>query len=721
MNLLRAALAALALALVVPAAAFGSDRFTAREESVGVARAMSPQAAPRPFDLVGLHWKGPGKVWFRTLSAGGEWSAWHAAAVEAEDAPDLGSAERERRSGWKLGSPYWTGGSSSIQYRFQGRVARLRAYFIWSDPRAKAALLPGRAAARAVQPAIIRRSEWGADESIVRAKPSYASAVHFAVVHHTAGTNSYSASESAAIVRGIERYHVLANGWNDIGYNFLVDKYGQVFEGRGGGITRNVVGAHAEGFNTGSTGVAVLGNYGSTKISTAARAALVKLLAWRLDLAHVDPLSRLTWISGGNPKYPAGTEVSLRAISGHRDTGPTSCPGSSLYAQLPGIAKDVAATGLPKLYAPVVTGSLGGPVRFTGTLTSALAWTVAVRDDTGAVVDVGSGTGRAVDWTWDASAYPFGTYTYSIAGPGVLPARGRVPGPPPLEVTSLKARPKVVSPNGDDVRDTTTVTYALSTRATVRVEILDSSAQVVRSLATAQVYRSGSSSFVWDGRNASGKLVRDGDYRVRVTATSPGQQAVKTRRVVVDRTLGHLTVGPTPFSANGDGRLDTTTVAFRLARQADVRVRIMDGAAVVATLHRLGTLASGPAEFGWNGKRNGGARAADGTYKALVEATTTFGTRTLSFPVTLDTRAPIVRIVSARIKNGRTRVQLWLSEPATVRARSAQPDWQSGDARMLSRPAGYSRLTLARATKVRLRGTDAAANVGARVTRRVAR
>jgi flagellar hook assembly protein FlgD len=359
-------------------------------------------------------------------------------------------------------------------------------------------------------------------------------------------------------------------------------------------------------------------------------------------------------------------------------------------------------------------------VRFTGTLSSALDWTVTVRDDTGAVVGTGKGTGKAVDWTWDARSHPFGTYTYSIDAADARPAEGRVPGPPPLEVTSLKVRPKVVSPNGDDVRDAAKVTYALSTRATVRVEVLDSSAQVVRSLAAAQAYRSGSPSFVWDGRNASGKLVRDGDYRVRVTATSPGQQAVKTRRVVVDRTLGHLTVTPTPFSANGDGRLDATTIAFRLAREAGVRVRIVKGETVVATLRRLGTLSSGPAEFTWAGTKNNGPIAADGTYEALVEATTSLGTRTLSLPVTLDTRAPVVRIVSARIKNGRTHVRLWLSEVAMVRAVYAQPDWQNSGSRAVSRPAGYSGLTLARATKVRVRATDAAANVGARAAARVA-
>jgi hypothetical protein len=116
-------------------------------------------------------------------------------------------------------------------------------------------------------PPIITRADWHADEAIRRAPPYYADGIHLAIVHHTAGSNSYSKAQSASIVRSIELYHVQGNGWNDIGYNFLVDKYGQVFEGRYGGITRPVIGAHAQGFNSGSVGVAVIGDYGSTSIS----------------------------------------------------------------------------------------------------------------------------------------------------------------------------------------------------------------------------------------------------------------------------------------------------------------------------------------------------------------------------------------------------------------------------------------------------------------------
>ena len=93
-------------------------------------------------------------------------------------------------------------------------------------------------------------------------------------------------------MRAIEVYHVKSNGWNDIGYNFLVDRYGTVYEGRYGGIDRNVIGAYARGFNTGSTGVAVIGTFGTAAIPAAAETSLEKLLAWRLDLAQSTPSRR---------------------------------------------------------------------------------------------------------------------------------------------------------------------------------------------------------------------------------------------------------------------------------------------------------------------------------------------------------------------------------------------------------------------------------------------
>src|SRR3954470_3693539 len=441
MTVLRSLLAALLLAAAAPGVAAAADRFVVRDEPVGPSSAFVDAAAreaPLTFNLVGLHWRGSGRVSFRVRSLADGWSAWRDGAPEAEDLPDAGSAEAALRRGWKFGSPYWTGAADSFQYRTAGHVSRLRACFLGSDPRSEPISLLRPLALRAARPKIIRRPEWGADESIVRASPSYASAVRFAVVHHTAGTNSYSASDSPAIVRGIERYHVLANGWNDIGYNFLVDKYGQVFEGRGGGITRNVVGAHAQGFNTGSTGVAVLGDYESGRISAAARAALVELLTWRLDLAHVDPLSTVVYTSGGNAKFRAGKLVTLRAISGHRDTGPSECPGRRAYALIPAIAKRVAATGLPKLYSPTVAGALGGPVRFQARLSSSLQWTITVVDQLKRVVASGKGTGSLVDWTWSSTLAGKGQFPWTIFAPGVLAATGTmgigtpVPAPQPF-------------------------------------------------------------------------------------------------------------------------------------------------------------------------------------------------------------------------------------------------------------------------------------------------
>src|SRR5204862_3932955 len=249
---LKVVLAAFAATLAAPATALAVEpTLTVRTVPLHGARSLTA-ARPARFDLVAVHWRGPGSVRFRTRSAAGRWSRWQTA--DADVAPDAGTAEN-RPSGWHLGNPVWTGTANAIRFETRGRVAALRAYYIWSPPE----LVPMRRLSIAGSPPIIPRLSWGANEAIRRHPPHYAPALAFAVVHHTAGSNNYSAAESAAIVRGIELYHVEGNGWDDIGYNFLVDKYGQIFEGRYGGVGRPVIGAHSLGFNRGSVGVSVLG------------------------------------------------------------------------------------------------------------------------------------------------------------------------------------------------------------------------------------------------------------------------------------------------------------------------------------------------------------------------------------------------------------------------------------------------------------------------------
>ena len=464
-------LALLAL-LVVPSTAYAEEAtLVTRELPLAGGRALASAHAPERFNLVGLHWQGPGRVSFRTRSLSGRWSSWRRAAPEAEDGPDPRTAERARQGRWKLGNPYWTGASNRIQYRLQGRVVRLRAHYVWSPVDGA----PPRALAGTTSPAIVTRSAWRASESIRRGAPRFANALRFAVVHHSAGSNSYTKAQSPAVVRAIQLYHVRGNGWDDVGYNFLVDRYGQVFEGRFGGLERNVIGAHAQGFNTGSVGVALLGNYDSVALSAEARSALVRLLAWRLDVAHVDPLAALSMPSGGNPRFPTGIPVLLRPISGHRDVGFTSCPGSIVYGQLNLLARAVSLTGLPKLYTPAATPT-AGRVRFTGRLTAPIPWTVTVTDSLGTQVATGGGFGPRIDWTWDSRIVPPGRYSWAIrAGPTVRAATGAVMagGGSALTLSAVAARPATVSPNGDGVADSTTISYTLGVPATVTATVLD--------------------------------------------------------------------------------------------------------------------------------------------------------------------------------------------------------------------------------------------------------
>ncbi|MFE7167424.1 N-acetylmuramoyl-L-alanine amidase [Streptomyces sp. NPDC057616] len=193
------------------------------------------------------------------------------------------------------------------------------------------------------EPPITSRAGWGADESISPDPSEYNADVKAVFVHHTDGSNDYSCADSASIVRGIYAYHVQVNGWNDIGYNFLVDKCGTIFEGRKGGVDLPVLGAHTYGWNRESAGIAVLGEYTSTGASNAALASVARVAAWKLGQYGADPASTVKLTAGAaqtnyfGTAFTAGSQYTFNRISAHRDGYNTQCPGSSLYAQLPTI------------------------------------------------------------------------------------------------------------------------------------------------------------------------------------------------------------------------------------------------------------------------------------------------------------------------------------------------------------------------------------------------
>ena len=645
------------IAGVLPAPASAEDAsIVSRDVPLAAERALASSKPPARFNLVGLHWRGAGSVHFRTRSRAGRWSAWEVAAPEAEDQPDAGTDERARSGSWRVGNPWWVGASDRIEYRLRGKVTKLRAFFVWSPTPG----VPGRTLQKAGAPAIAPRSSWNADEKIRRGTPSFAPALRLALVHHTAGGNGYTAAQSPAIVKAIQLYHVKGNGWNDIGYNFLVDRFGQVFEGRYGGIERNVVGAHAEGFNTGSVGVALLGEYGSLAVTQKARDALATLLAWRLDIAHVDPATTLSFISGGNARFPAGLPVFLRTVSGHRDTGFTDCPGNALYGILTELAGDASRRGLPKLYSPVVTGAVPGLVRFKARLSSALPWTVVVNDATGTPVASSAGLGANVDWTWDASLLAPGSYTYAISSEeSVTPAVGAIGdgSDAALSVTGLAADPETVSPNDDDIADETTITYTLSSAANVTVKARDGLGAEVATVAAKTWKRAGEHALRFDPA-----ALPDGIFQLELHATATGgRQATVTTQLAVSRTLGDVRAARLAFSPNADGRADRIAFRFELAAPAQIRLRILKQGKWVATPF-AGPLEAGLRQIEWDGAKRVG-RLLDGTYDAVVEATDAVTTSRIAVPFAADTRQPKVKILQ------RFPLKVWVSEPARLTLR----------------------------------------------------
>lgn len=202
------------------------------------------------------------------------------------------------------------------------------------------------------RPAMTLRAGWGPDKSLATnySDPEYIEKIQAVFVHHTVGSNDYSCAESAALIRGIYAYHVTPregyDGWKDIGYNFLVDKCGQIFEGREGGADLPVLGAHTYGFNSYSTGIALLGNFETGKPTTAALNSAARVAAWKLGQYGVSPNGSVTMTAAADTGvYKKGQQATLKTISGHRDGFATVCPGPTLYAKLPAIRTFATGAG----------------------------------------------------------------------------------------------------------------------------------------------------------------------------------------------------------------------------------------------------------------------------------------------------------------------------------------------------------------------------------------
>jgi hypothetical protein len=304
--------------------------------------------------MVGITWPADAapadgtSVAVRGRSASGRWTPW----TETEVTADVDGAAVKAGRATRIGTePIWLGPVTSVQVRYDDAdtAALRRGRVELVDPGTSAADVPasapaGTATAATARPTIISRAGWGADESLRTCPPSLASTTLAMAVHHTAGSNTYTKAQSASIVRGIYAYHVKGQGWCDIGYNALVDKYGQIFEGRAGGLDLPVIGAHTGGFNTDTFGVSVLGTYSSVAPSASAMTSLTNVLAWRESMFYRNATSSSVLTSRSDEsRYPEGTRVTVPFIYGHRDLSPTTCPGTVLYGRLGTIRSTVQA------------------------------------------------------------------------------------------------------------------------------------------------------------------------------------------------------------------------------------------------------------------------------------------------------------------------------------------------------------------------------------------
>ncbi|WP_433610656.1 FG-GAP-like repeat-containing protein [Dactylosporangium sp. CA-139114] len=434
----------------------GGYRKTTRSRTLTVTR-----ASVEPFSAVGVTWRETGRVGavsvaVRHHTPGGAWSAWQTVGAGAADRDPVSVPARPRAKASPspsapAGGPVerggsdlvWVGPSDGVQITVSATGGSaphdLAADLIDpadspadAAPPAPPVLEDAPVALRPFMPAINRRAAWGANEQLMDWRPQYAPMVKAVAVHHTATGNDYSEADVPKILRSIYQYQTVSRGWGDIGYNVLVDRFGRLWEGRAGGLSRPVVGAQAGGFNTGTAGIAMIGTYSTVTVPPAVVESAARYTAWKLSLSQaVDPRGSVTLTGGGSTsRYPTGTTVTVPRVFPHRQTNPTECPGARGMDALPAI-RDRAAALLGDLVKPQTVRSLmaayrpaDGTVRLQG-----IAEPIFTSGPNEIAVPADyNGDGKADVATWSPIT---GNWTMLLTGEGRSVAQWGLPGDVP--------------------------------------------------------------------------------------------------------------------------------------------------------------------------------------------------------------------------------------------------------------------------------------------------
>lgn len=467
----------------------------------GAAALTTDEIEVPEFDLVAVTWPASSTVQAGDLNVevsvreAGTWSAFTQLGVP-DLAPDDELVEQhDLRTGT---DPLFTDDADAVRVRVRAGSGRL------PDDLQVATVDPGESPAdahlqpavpaygtdevgtAAAAPAIITRAQWGADESKRTNLLGRNTTVKSMVIHHTAGSNSYTAAEAAGQVRGIYLYHAVTLGWGDIGYHFVVDKFGRVYEGRYGSLHDTPKGAHAGGNNTDTMGISAMGNYDVVAPPQVMVDAMARVTGWKLAQFGVDPADTVTQLVGGTSGslFPTRRMVSLPVVNAHRDTYNTACPGRYLYPKMAEIRTKARTAARTYDAGPVNRSALfathGGTVLTPGSRG------YAVRDLEKELTRRGYDVGH-VDITWEAKTTEA---LRAFQGTAMLPLDDSVDADDWRALSGL-GYPKVVPPTGQQLFDAHGTTY-------VRSGYVDEAVRSLQYNLTAAGYPAGPADGHWD-------------------------------------------------------------------------------------------------------------------------------------------------------------------------------------------------------------------------------